>query len=83
MKEWREIAFANRPGHCSLFKQNVNQLTGESDSKTVLVLDSWKPHQNVNFIKEMEESHGTKIAMVPGGMTTPAGGHFMETSNQK
>lgn len=68
MDRWRQVIFANRPGFNGVFKYDINQMK-ESDSKTVLVMDSHLPHKDKQIIKNIEESNGSHVAIIPGGMT--------------
>ena len=41
----------------------------DRDFESILVLDSWNPHMDVNFRKAMKDYNGVHVVIIPGGMT--------------
>ena len=39
------------------------------DFNSILVLDSWNPHRDINFRKAMLDFYGVQIVIIPGVMT--------------
>ena len=66
MKEWRQNVFRFRSGHLDV---KPGALKSGNEFESLLVLDSWRPHRQPEFIRALKEYHGVKVAIIPGGMT--------------
>ena len=67
MKEWRQKVFANRPGY--LFTKPIDRVFTGKEFESILLLNSWRPHRDETFRREMKEYNGVKVVIICGGMT--------------
>ena len=70
MDDWRKDVFSLRPGHVpSLFAKQGSRAPEGREFESVLVLDSWRPHKDKDFITKLKEENGVEIVIILGGMT--------------
>ena len=67
MSEWQQKVYSRRPGGIFL-NQKTKRVKG-CEHRTVLVLDSWRPHRKPEFIRKMSVHYDTQVMIIPGGMT--------------
>ena len=66
MSEWKRKSFGQRPG--GIFLNSRMSQTGHG-FRTALTMDSATPHMNLEFRNSMAKNYGTKVIIIPGGLT--------------